>query len=165
MTLRLYDSPAQSGPRRHGSCCAPEDIDDARRVAEQLEIPFYVLEASERFRNDVIDPFVAAYREGRTPLPCAACNRSLKFGHLLDRARALSRRGCAPATTRASSVAPTAGIACCGRATNGATRADFLFGLRQEDLAQLEFPLGDLLKSEVRTLAAERRLRVAGEAR
>ena len=72
----------------------PEDIDDARRVADQLDIPFYVLDASARFRSDVIDPFVAAYRQGQTPLPCAACNRSLKFGHLLRRARALSARLC-----------------------------------------------------------------------
>jgi len=160
MTLRLYDAPAHPSTRRRGSCCAPEDIDDARRVAEQLAIPFYVLEASERFRAKVIEPFVAAYRAGQTPLPCAACNRSLKFGHLLGRARALSARLC------------TGHYARVGRRPDGSYRllrarderrdqSYFLFGLRQEDLADLDFPLGERLKTEVRAMAAERRLEVA----
>jgi tRNA-specific 2-thiouridylase len=160
LTLRLYDSPVGSGARHRGSCCAPEDIDDARRVADQLDIPFYVLDASARFRADVIDPFVAAYREGQTPLPCAACNRSLKFGHLLQRARALSARLCTGHYARIAQRAD--GSYRLLRAKD--ERRDqsyFLFGLRQADLADIDFPLGERLKPEVRAMAAERKLKVA----
>jgi tRNA-specific 2-thiouridylase len=160
MTLRLYDAPLLPGKRRHGSCCAPEDIDDARRVADQLEIPFYVLEASERFRRDVIDPFVDSYRAGRTPLPCAACNRNLKFGHLLDRAQALSARLCTGHYARIDRR-PDGSFRLLRARDERRDQSYFLFGLRQEDLAHLDFPLGERLKSEVRTMAAERGLRVA----
>jgi tRNA-uridine 2-sulfurtransferase len=161
MTLRLYDA----APRKeasHGSCCAPEDIDDARRVAEQLGIPFYLLNGVSRFRAAVIEPFVEAYRVGRTPLPCAACNRELKFGHLLERARAIGARLCTGHYARIERTAE-------GRYRLLRARDErrdqsyFLYGLTQEQLAQLDFPLGGLLKDDVRAMAAERRLGVAAK--
>jgi len=160
LTLRLYDAPVGSAPRHRGSCCAPEDIDDARRVADQLDIPFYVLDASARFRADVIDPFVASYREGRTPLPCAACNRSLKFGHLLQRARALSARLCTGHYARIAQRADGSYRLLRAR-DERRDQSYFLFGLRQADLADLDFPLGERLKPEVRAMAIERKLKVA----
>ncbi len=163
MTLRLHAAP--SGPTRtagksHGSCCAPEDIDDARAVARQLGLPFYVLAAEERFERHVVQPFLRAYSEGATPLPCAACNTHLKFGHLLRRAQALGAR------------LVTGHYAQIRRGADGRYRllraADrrrdqsyFLYGLSQEALAQVEFPIGALTKEEVRAVAARRGLRVA----
>ena len=162
ITLRLYDAPAGAATRHRGSCCAPEDIDDARRVADQLDIPFYVLDGSARFRADVIEPFVTAYREGRTPLPCAACNRSLKFGHLLRRARALSARLCTGHYARISQRADGSYRLLRAR-DERRDQSYFLFGLRQADLADLDFPLGERLKPEVRELAAARGLEVAAK--
>ena len=159
MTLRLHDEPAPSRGR-HGSCCAPEDLEDARRVARQLGLPFYLLSAEDRFERHVVGPFVEAYLRGETPLPCAACNRHLKFGHLLRRARAIGHRLC------------TGHFARIGRSADGRyqllrardERRDqsyFLYGLSQEALAQLEFPVGELTKDEVRAAAQRLGLRVA----
>ena len=159
-TLRLYDAPVGPAPRHRGSCCAPEDIEDARRVAEQLAIPFYVLDASRRFHSDVIEPFTAAYRAGQTPLPCAACNRKLKFGHLLSRARALSARLCTGHYARVARR-PDGSYRLLRARDERRDQSYFLYGLRQADLADIEFPLGDLLKTEVREMAAGRSLAVA----
>src|SRR5438552_18462164 len=85
------DDPA----RRFGSCCGSEAVDDARRVARELGIPYYVLNMEAEFDRAVIGPFADAYRSGRTPVPCLACNVDLKFGSLLARARARDAAGVA----------------------------------------------------------------------
>ena len=131
-------------------------------MAEQLGIPFYLLNGVSRFRAAVIEPFVEAYRVGRTPLPCAACNRELKFGHLLERARAIGARLCTGHYARIERTA--SGTYRLLRARD--VRRDqsyFLYGLEQEQLAQLDFPLGGLLKDEVRQLAVQRSLGVAAK--
>ena len=87
VTLQLYDHGAAT--HRAGSCCAGQDIDDARRVAETLAIPHYVLNYEDRFRQAVIDPFAEAYAKGETPIPCVTCNQTVKFADLLDTARSL----------------------------------------------------------------------------
>ncbi len=161
MTLRLHGRVDRPGSG-HGSCCAPEDIDDARAVAGQLGLPFYVLAAEERFERHVVEPFVDGYLRGETPLPCAACNVHLKFGHLLRRARALGAR------------LATGHYARIGRAPDGRCRllrarderrdqSYFLYGLSQEALSEVEFPIGELTKDEVRAEAARLGLRVAAK--
>ena len=87
MTLQLYDHGAAT--HRAGSCCAGQDIADARRVAETLGIPHYVLDYEERFRKAVIDPFAESYVAGETPIPCVSCNQTVKFADLLETAREL----------------------------------------------------------------------------
>src|SRR6188472_3156865 len=83
ISLRVwsYESSGQCG-----SCCSPDDIDDARRVAEKLSIPFYVANAEELFKERVVNPFVQSYLNGRTPIPCVGCNKDVKFDFLLKRA-------------------------------------------------------------------------------
>jgi tRNA-specific 2-thiouridylase len=157
-TLRLYDAPRTEG--RHGSCCAPEDLDDARRVARALGIPFYLLSATDRFEQHVIRPFMDAYLKGETPVPCEACNRNLKFGHLLRRARALSARLCTGHYARIERDAH--GRYRLLRAVDLARdQSYFLYGLSQQDLADIDFPLGNLRKADVRALAAGLGLPVA----
>ncbi|MEP4423059.1 MAG: asparagine synthase-related protein, partial [Nitratireductor sp.] len=87
ITLQLYDH--GEAAHRAGSCCAGRDIEDARRVAATLDMPHYVLNYEKRFREAVIDPFAASYLSGETPIPCVACNQTVKFADLLATAREL----------------------------------------------------------------------------
>ena len=89
ITMRVGPGPEATEPAKgFGSCCGTEAVDDARRVARALGIPYYLLNMEDEFNQKVIGPFAAAYGEGRTPVPCVSCNSNLKFGSLLGRARA-----------------------------------------------------------------------------
>jgi len=161
VTLQLYDHGA--AVHRAGSCCAGQDIDDARRVAETLGIPHYVLDYEQRFREAVINPFADSYVAGETPIPCVACNQTVKFADLLKTARELG----ADALATGHYIRSRA---------NGAHRslyrpidADkdqsyFLFATTQEQIDYLRFPLGTLSKTETRAMAAEMGLVVADKA-
>jgi len=149
ITLRVwsYESKAQCG-----SCCSPDDIDDARRVAEHLGIPFYVANVEELFKDRVVTPFVQNYLNGKTPIPCVSCNEDVKFGFLLKRARAL---GAKLATGHYARVEQGAdGRFVLRRGIDPAKdQSYFLFTLGQAELADLIFPVGGMTKAEVRAIA------------
>ncbi|NND50241.1 MAG: tRNA 2-thiouridine(34) synthase MnmA [Rhizobiales bacterium] len=158
VTLQLYDHGA--GVPEGRTCCAGQDIHDARRVADQLGITHYVLDYESRFRSAVIDDFADAYAAGLTPLPCARCNERVKFADLLDMARQLD----AAALVTGHYVASRAGPA--GRTLHRARDGErdqsyFLFATTQAQLEMLRFPLGELTKDETRALARELGLSVA----
>ena len=158
VTLQLYDHGAAT--HRPGSCCAGRDIDDARRVAETLGIPYYVLNYEERFRKAVIDPFTASYMAGETPIPCVACNQTVKFADLLETARDLG----ADALATGHYVRSRANGA--HRALFRPVDADrdqsyFLFATTQAQIDYLRFPLGGLSKPEVRAMAERMGLAIA----
>ncbi len=88
LSMQLYDQ-TEDGGGSFGRCCTPADLADARRVAERVGIPHYVMNFEADFRRHVLDYFAAEYRQGRTPIPCIPCNSTLKFGRLLERARTL----------------------------------------------------------------------------
>ncbi len=160
VTLQLYDHGAAT--HRAGSCCAGQDIDDARRVSETLGIPHYVLDYEERFRKAVIDPFAASYVAGETPIPCVSCNQTVKFADLLATAQELG----ADALATGHYIRSRANGA--HRALYRPVDADrdqsyFLFATTQAQIDYLRFPLGNLPKPEVRAIAEEMGLTVAAK--
>ena len=166
ITLQLYDHGA--AVHRAGSCCAGQDIDDARRVSETLGIPHYVLDYEKRFRDAVINPFAEAYAMGETPIPCVACNQTVKFADLLATAKELGADALATGHYIRSQSNPSASNPG-RRALYRPIDADrdqswFLFATTQEQIDYLRFPLGGMSKAEVRALAEEMGLVVAQKA-
>jgi tRNA-specific 2-thiouridylase len=141
-----------SDAARGRSCCAPDDLEDARRAARRLGIPFFVANVEERFAERVIAPFVSDYLAGRTPNPCIACNARVKFAWLLGRARAL---GAKLATGHYARVERRGDrLALCAAADPAKDQSYFLYGLGQDALADVLFPVGGMPKREVRAAAA-----------
>lgn len=147
VTMQLYDHGAAE--HRPGSCCAGQDIYDARQAAALIGIPHYVLDYETRFRDKVIDAFAQSYAEGETPIPCVTCNQELKFTDLFDVARDLGADALATGHYIASRKDGD------GRALFRARDPDrdqsyFLFATTREQLQMLRFPLGEMTKPEVR---------------
>ena len=143
-----------------GACCAGQDIADARHVAERLAVPHYVLDYESRFRAEVMDSFAESYLRGETPVPCIACNRTVKFRDLLRTARELGAEALATGHY-VQRVMGEAGPELHRGADPARDQSYFLFGTTPEQLDFLRFPLGHLPKSETRALAERFALPVA----
>lgn len=161
VTLQLYDHGAAAG--RKGACCAGQDIHDARRVADHLGIPHYVIDAEARFRDAVIRDFADSYAAGETPVPCVRCNQTVKFADLVSLAGDLGAERFA--TGHYARRLDGAGGAELHRAKDLARdQSWFLFATTRAQLARTLFPLGSMPdKSEVRAEAARLRLPVAAK--
>jgi tRNA-uridine 2-sulfurtransferase len=158
VTLQLYDH--GEATKRAGACCAGRDIHDARAVAAKLGIAHFVLDYEERFREAVIEPFIASYVAGETPVPCVACNRQIKFADLLETARDLG--AAALATGHYVQTKLVNGRRAMFRACEPERdQSYFLYSTTQEEIDFLRFPLGGLTKPEVRALARDFGLAVA----
>lgn len=158
ITLQLYDHGA--AVRKKGACCAGQDIHDAKRVAEALAIPHYVLNYEERFRRSVMDDFAESYARGETPIPCVRCNERVKFGDLLALTKELGADALATGHYVRRVMGPT-GPELHRAADAARDQSYFLFATTPAQLDYLRFPLGEMPKSEVRALAAELGLAVA----
>ncbi len=158
LTLQLYDH--GQAVRKAGSCCAGQDIRDARAVAARLGFAHYVLDYEERFRRRVIDDFTESYARGETPIPCVRCNQKVKFADLLESARELEAAALVTGHY-ARRVAGPAGAELHRACDESRDQSYFLFATTRAQLDFLRFPLGGLPKSEVRRMAGERGLLVA----
>ncbi len=160
VTLQLYDH--GEAVRRSGSCCAGQDIYDAKQVADRLGVAHYVLDYESRFRTGVIDMFVDVYAKGRTPVPCSLCNQGVKFTDLVAFARELGA-DCLATGHYVRRIVRDGRAELHKGADPRRDQSYFLYGTTQDQLDFLRFPLGDLPKPEVRTIAAELGLEVAAK--
>ncbi len=150
---------------RGGRCCALDDLHDARLVAAHLQFPYYVVNFEREFQKTVVRPFMESYRDGLTPSPCVLCNSQLKFDHLMQMAADVSARYVATGHYARVERDPETGryLLLRGRDLDK-DQSYFLFELKQEQLARAIFPLGDLVKSQVRQMARLHGLDVAEKA-
>ncbi len=170
LTLQLWDQRRLAGQQGipeqvKGRCCSLDDVHDARRVAEQIGIPYYVVNQQNRFERDVVQPFVEEYLAGRTPIPCTLCNNHLKFDELLRTARGIGAERVATGHyARVRYDAKRHRWLLMRPADRSKDQTYFLFGLTQEQLSRTLFPLGDMQKPDVRAFAEREALRVAHKA-
>ncbi len=158
ITLQLYDH--GQAVNKAKACCAGQDIYDARRVAERLDMPHYVLDYESRFRSSVIDDFADSYLRGETPIPCVRCNQSVKFRDLLSTARDLGAEALATGHY-IQRVAGEGGAELHRAVDHERDQSYFLFATTREQLDFLRFPLGGLTKPETRVLAERFGLAIA----
>jgi tRNA-specific 2-thiouridylase len=161
---RMRDADPSAPDAIEGRCCSSNDVYDARRVAEHLDFPFYVVNYERQFEETVIRPFVAEYAAGRTPIPCTLCNNHVKFDQLLRTAREIGAERLATGHYARVEFDAERGRYLLRRAVDESKdQSYFLFGLTQEQLSRTLFPLGSLRKEQVRELARAYRLPVAAK--
>jgi tRNA-specific 2-thiouridylase len=167
LTMQLWNQRRLAGREGmpeavQGRCCSLDDVYDARRVAQTIGIPYYVVNHEERFEREVVRPFVEEYLSGRTPIPCSLCNNHLKFDQLLVVARQIGADTLATGHYARVEFDEQCGRWLLKRPTDFAKdQTYFLFGLTQEQLSRTIFPLGGMTKPEVRELARKHGLALA----
>ncbi|MBB5059000.1 tRNA-specific 2-thiouridylase [Granulicella aggregans] len=167
LTLQLWNQRRLAGHEGmpeavQGRCCSIDDVYDARRVAEQLDIPYYLVNQQDRFEAEVVKPFVSEYLAGRTPIPCTLCNNHLKFDQLLITARQIGADRIATGHYARNHFDEERDRWILSRPEDKSKdQTYFLFGLTQDQLSRTLFPLGEMQKPAVRAMASEAGLNVA----
>ena len=167
LTMQLWNQRRLAGHEGmpesvQGRCCSLDDVYDARRVAEHIGIPYYVVNHEERFERDVVRPFVDEYLSGRTPIPCSLCNNHLKFDQLLIVAQQIGADYVATGHYARVAYDDARGLWLLRRPKDlSKDQTYFLFGLTQQQLSRTLFPLGDMTKPDVRELARKHGLALA----
>ena len=152
-TMQVWDYSSCDIVEGAGTCCSSIDVDDARAVADRLEIPFYVLNCEEKFKTSVIDPFINSYLQGKTPLPCVECNTFLKFDHLVQKMQELECDYLATGHYAQIALDEKNEPSIQTSEDSWKDQTYFLFTLEKQILSKLIFPIGHLKKPEVRQIA------------
>lgn len=156
LSMHLWNHDRDGTGAGEGRCCTLDDLSVARRAAEIIGVPHFVLNLEERFTEAVVKPFVTSYLEGRTPIPCTVCNTEVKFKSLLSRAEALGCEAVATGHYARIGADPVTGAPRLLRARDRSRdQSYFLYDLTEAQLSFARFPLGELMKPEVRTIARE----------
>lgn len=162
MMMRLWSEPGIGASAPVNRCCTPDQMADARRIAEQLNIPFYVVDVKDHFRNTIVQFFIDEHERGRTPNPCIECNRQIRFTYLLQQALALDANYLA--TGHYARVEKTADSYVLRQGIDTHKDQSYvLHMLTQQHLAHVLFPVGEYTKDEVRELARKFQLPVASK--
>lgn len=163
ITMQIWQDEAEDIQQENGGCCGLSAVEDARRVAQRLEIPYYVMNFKKEFRQSVMDYFVEEYLAGRTPNPCIACNRYVKWEALLNRSRAIGAEYIATGHYARIVRLADGRFAVANSVTEEKDQTYALYNLTQEQLMHTLMPVGDYRKEEIRGLAEEIGLPVAGK--
>jgi tRNA-specific 2-thiouridylase len=153
VTMQVWDYSTCEIEEGYGTCCSSIDVDDARSVADRLGFPFYVINCEAKFKAKVIDPFIGAYLEGKTPLPCVDCNTYLKFDHLVRKMQELDCDYLATGHYARVETSPTGRPVIVNSTDDWKDQTYFLFTIEPEIIPRLMFPIGHLKKPEVRAIA------------
>jgi len=162
MMMRLWSEPNTEGSIAVNRCCTPDQMADARRVANHLDIPFYVVDVQDHFRNSIVQFFIDEHMAGRTPNPCIECNRKIRFKFLLEHALALNAHYLATGHYARVQLSEN-GYELLQAVDKDKDQSYVLYTLNQNQLAHVLFPVGEYNKSEVRGLARQYGLAVAGK--
>lgn len=160
ISMQVWDYREKGGSKSRATCCAPDDFADARRVANSIDVPYYVFDFENTFRREVIDKFVATYQRGMTPNPCVECNNKVKFRELRDRVLGFGFGHVATGHYARIEQRPD-GFHLLRGLDRDKDQSYFLYGLKQHELATTYFPVGHLTKSEVRETARQAGLSTA----
>lgn len=163
VTMQIWQEEANEIQEENGGCCGLSAVEDARRVAQKLGIPYYVMNFRQEFKESVIDYFVAEYMAGRTPNPCIACNRYVKWESLYHRARAIGADGIATGHYSRIVALPNGRYALKKSVTDAKDQTYALYNLTQEQLKHTLMPVGDYSKDEIRAIAEKIELFVANK--
>lgn len=163
VTMQIWQNEDSCTLEREGGCCGVSAVEDARRVAEVLDIPYYVMNFREEFRRDVMDYFVSEYQKGRTPNPCIMCNRYVKWEALLDRSMDIGADYIATGHYARIERRQNGRLAIRNSVTERKDQTYALYSLTQEQLSRTLLPVGDYEKETIRAIAAEAGLPVAAK--
>lgn len=161
VTMQIWQDESREAQEENGGCCGWSAVEDARRVAGQLDIPHYVMNFKEEFKCRVMDYFVEEYLAGRTPNPCIACNRYVKWESMLKRSLEIGADYIATGHYARIMVTPEGRYAICGSVTTKKDQTYALYNLTQEQLAHTLMPIGEYTKEEIRAIAVREGLAVA----
>lgn len=163
VTMQIWQDESQQALEEQGGCCGLSAVEDARRVAAMLDIPYYVMNFKSEFKKNVIDYFVAEYLRGHTPNPCIACNRYVKWESLLKRSMAIGADYIATGHYARIRQLPSGRFTLQTSATEAKDQTYALYNLTQDQLSHTLMPVGDYTKEEIRHMAQNLGLRTAGK--